>query len=60
MNRLVAIGYLSGFVCYLNMSREQAIARYKTDGEYMCDEMSELSIVEFEFEDRFGAYDVWK
>ena len=57
-NRLVAIGYLGGFICYLNLSREQAIQRYLTDNEYMCQEITKLSIKEFDFTDRFEAYDV--
>lgn len=54
-NKLVVIGYLGSKTVYLNVSREDAIQRFRqNDG---CDV---VYVEEFEFDDSFGAYDVWK
>ena len=57
MNHLIVIGYIGTKRCYLNMSLEEARARYvKTEGE----EPEPRLIDEFDFEDEFGAYDAWE
>ncbi|RUX60132.1 hypothetical protein [Mesorhizobium sp. M7A.F.Ca.CA.002.12.1.1] len=64
MNKLVVIGWLGIKTCYLNLSREDAIKRYKQDNPDSLFEEEALKrpdlIQEFEFEDEFGAYDAWK
>jgi hypothetical protein len=74
-NRLVAVGFLSGYECYLNVSREEAVRRYKEywqqmkeddraaghavkDADYEKEEGKNFDVKEFEFDDRFSAYDV--
>lgn len=52
-NRLWIIGFLGGFDCYLNVSRDEAIARYKTKHGY-----DEYNLSYLDFEDEFEAYDI--
>ena len=60
MNTLIVRGWLGCKKCYLNISREEAIERYKRDDGTSEEEFSaiEEDIEEFQFEDEFGAYDV--
>ena len=57
MNRLIHIGWLGIQSCYLNVDRAEAIKRFIADGN---PEPQDSEIDEFEFDDEFGAYDVWK
>jgi prefoldin subunit 5 len=58
-NKLIVIGWLGMKRCYLNISREEAIERYKKDEEILEEEWVEIEedIKEFQFEDEFYAYD---
>ena len=60
MNTLIVIGQLGCKKCYLNISREEAIRRYKRDNGTGEDEWAAIEgdIIEFQFEDEFSAYDV--
>ena len=58
MNKLIVIGWIGVKRCYLNISREEAIRRYEAAEGCSGIESTEL-IDEFEFEDEFGAYEVW-
>jgi len=60
MNTLIVIGWLGCKKCYLNISREEAIERYKRDDGTGEEEWVaiEEDIEEFQFEDEFSAYDV--
>jgi len=54
MNWIIAIGYMSDFVCYLNISEEEAHLRYEREqGE------KAANVRRIDFTDSFGAYDVW-
>lgn len=56
MNKLIVIGYRGMKHCFLNMSREEAIALYiDIEGEIDGD----ISITEFEFDRWFSAYDAY-
>ena len=59
MNTLIVIGWLGCKKCYLNVSREEAIRRYKIDDRTGEDEWTAIEgdIIEFQFEDEFSAYD---
>lgn len=63
-NSLIVIGWLSMRYCYLNLTREEAIARFIRDHEpEMTPEMvthpGDGFIDEYLFDDEFGAYDAW-
>ena len=54
-HKLIVIGYLGLKRCYLDMSREEAIDRWqKMTGYQFAPNVSEI-----EFDDEFGAYDLW-
>lgn len=60
-NRLISIGYLGMFRCYLNISNTEAIERYIeseniTREQYEAD--GDIDLYAFEFDDEFGAYSV--
>lgn len=61
-NRMISIGWLGVKTVYLNVSREEAIRRYKeADPDSLIEEeylkRNDL-IEEIEFDDEFTAYDV--
>ena len=62
-NTLVVIGWLGNKSCYLNVPREEAIQRYLEHNRPYAETREALEhhdkIQEFEFEDQFGAYDVF-
>ena len=59
MNTLVVIGWTGCKKCYLNISREEAIERYKEEDDFA--EYLDIGDIEvFNFDDEFGAYDVWE
>ncbi len=59
-NRLVLIGWLGCKKAYLNVGREDAIARYcAEEKEDPANLLKDDIVEEFEFEDTFGAYDAW-
>jgi hypothetical protein len=59
MNKLIVIGWMGVKTAYLNISREEAIARYmKSHGD---DEPPPDDVItEFEFKDEFGVYDAYQ
>lgn len=66
-NKIISIGWTGCKNCYLNVSREEAIARYneseRTIGSDPYDEayLTKHGIIEeFEFDDEFNAYEVWR
>lgn len=60
-HKIVAVGFLGDFTCYLDVDREIALERWK---EPFLKEGSESPddpcIIEFEFDDEFLAYEVSK
>lgn len=64
MNTLIAIGYIGLHQCYLNISKEEAYARYiKEKPDYFisienAEESGGLKVIEFE--DEFHAYEVYE
>ena len=61
-NKLIVIGWMGIKVCYLNVSKEEAIRRCTESGVMDSDELEENPdvIKEIEFDDMFYAYDVWE
>lgn len=59
-HRLVAIGGLGQYACFLDISREEAIRRYRRYWSIPPEQVIEESedIREFCFNDAFGAYSV--
>ena len=58
-NKLISIGYLGCMSVYLNVSREEAIRRYReSDGMQDHEVIEEGRICEFEIYDEFSAYAV--
>jgi hypothetical protein len=62
-NKLIVIGCVGSKYCYLNITKEEAIKRYKVsendyDEDYLNEKINELE--EFEFDDEFKAYDAWE
>lgn len=54
-NKLISIGWLGDQRVYLNVTREEAMRRYEESED---EPAEETTILEFEFEDEFLAYDV--
>lgn len=52
-NTLVCIGFLGDMICYLNVSEEEAVSRYKQDVDY-----DDYHVVTINFKDKFGVYSV--
>lgn len=62
MNKLIVIGVTSMLKCYLNITKEEAQARYITEeGEldYISVSIEDFTTV-IEFKDEFEAYQVWE
>ena len=57
-NKIILIGWLGIKTAYLNISREEAIARYKQKNPHDEPEKDDL-IDEFQFDDEFWVYDAW-
>lgn len=53
---IIAIGYVGGFVCYLDVPMEEAKRRYAERDEWPSLEEAEIEVVTFE--DVFGAYSI--
>jgi len=60
-NRAIIIGWIGSKRCYINISKEEAIERYKnTDGFTVgYDDEALGDTREIEFDDEFGVYDAW-
>ena len=69
-NKLIVIGFIGDKKCYFNVSREEAIERYKKsefendyvnyDLEEIIEIMSEDEFVEeLEFDDEFECYEIY-
>ena len=52
-NTLVCIGFLGDMICYLNITEEEAICRYKKDVGY-----DDYHIKIINFKDKFGVYSI--
>lgn len=63
MNKLVVIGLIGDKICYLNVSKEEAIERYcKCRGistDLVKKEIDDGYVTEYTFDDEFSAYEVW-
>jgi len=57
-NKIILIGWLGAKTAYLNMSREEALAKYIKDNPNDEPEDNDL-IDEFQFDDEFWVYDAW-
>lgn len=69
-NKIIRIGNIGQYKCYLNISREEAIRRYeKSSDDYPVEEIiiglgsnpeeGWVIIEEIEFDSEFGSYDIW-
>ena len=61
-NKIIAIGFMSSYRCYLNITKSEAVLRY-CDSEEMtldCFMESNYRVDEIEFDDEFGAYEIWE
>ena len=61
-NKIIIIGGIGSKKCYLNISKKEAIERYKEsekefDDEYLNKKINELE--ELEFDDEFVVYNIW-
>lgn len=59
MNKIIAIGYMGSRQCYLNVSREEAMRRYRLHNDMAPDEPIIDHIAELDFDDEFSVYDIW-
>jgi tetrahydromethanopterin S-methyltransferase subunit A len=60
-NKAIIIGMIGLKRCYINLSKEEAIERYKiTEDLCLVDEEVLDDIEEIEFDDEFGVYDAWQ
>lgn len=55
-NKLICIGFLGIKRCYLNITQEEAMRRYK---EQEGNDLQGVSITTIEFQDEFGSYDAY-
>lgn len=60
MNTLIVIGWLGIKTCYLNVPREEAIARYLKEEDITDEKYIQDLITEFTFTDQFCAYDAYE
>lgn len=61
-NKLIVIGYITNWRCYLNVTKEEAIRRYCESENIPFNECTEefgVEIREIEFLDEFGAYAIY-
>lgn len=58
-NTIVSIGWLGSMINYLNVSKEDAIKRYKTEHDIPEDEelSTEIHISEYQVDDQWYSYD---
>lgn len=59
-NKLICFGYTGDYVCFLNMSREEAFEQFKIQEKEPNLNIENINLIEFEFENSFGVYDAWK
>lgn len=61
MNKLVQIGYIGTYKCYLNVSIEEAKRRFSAEEDILIEDFEDngIHIDTFMFDDEFEAYDVW-
>lgn len=59
MNKIIKIGFRGVYSCYLNITKEDAIKRYRLEYDIPENEDIGANVEEFEFEDAFAAYDVY-
>jgi ATP-dependent RNA circularization protein (DNA/RNA ligase family) len=61
-NKIVYIGFLGVLQCYLNVEKEVAISRYCETNDMSIEEFSDngYEVRVIEFDDEFGAYDLWE
>jgi hypothetical protein len=57
-NKIVGVGGMGQFICFLNVDKEEAIKRYKAYFSLPEDSLK-YTIFEFEFNDSFWVYDAW-
>ena len=56
-NTLIVFGFVGNMVCYLNISVEEALLRFKSNHlSEVCDPEHRI----IEFDDEFNCYDVWE
>lgn len=58
-NKIVAVGGLGQFLCFLNIDKEKAIEAYKEYFSLPEDSDNKFGVQEFEFDKSFWAYDIW-
>ena len=61
MNKIIQIGYIGTYRCYLNVSMEEAKRRYSAENLILVEDFDNngIRIDTFVFDDEFEAYDVW-
>ena len=60
-NKIISIGFVGCYSCYLNISEEEAIQRYIKKEDMTESELQDdgyINIHQFEFDDEFEAYSV--
>ncbi len=61
INKIITIGCLGQQTCYMNISMEEAKARYAKVYEMTVEEVtSRESIKIINFDDEFEVYDIWE
>lgn len=56
-NQIIAIGWTGTYTCYIGISRDEAVARWKKEtGE---DEVPEVRVIPIN-DGKFEAYSVWE
>lgn len=56
--KIIAIGYLGDKTCYVNVDREEAIARYLSDNDL--EDLEGIKVTELEVADTFHVYEIWE
>ncbi len=60
LNKVVVVGSIGQNRCYLNISEKKAVERYiKEEGISREDFDDYCRVFTINFEDSFGAYDIW-
>ena len=57
--KFIAIGFLSEFKVFVNLNKEEAIAKYNAENPDYTIEKNNLTVKEMDVEDHFYVYDIW-
>jgi hypothetical protein len=60
-NKLICIGVTGIKSCYLNVTMEEAVKRFAAESGSSEEDVWDIEPIEvIDFNDRFGAYDIWE